>query len=133
MRNKPKVYLAGGLSSKWQLPIIDRFQEQFVFFNPGEHLLERKAEYTAWDIHYVKECDILFAYMERDNPSGYGLTLEVGIARALDKTIILVDERSEDHDFFAMKFRIVRQSSSIVFEKLEDGLNMLQSFSRGVY
>ncbi len=62
--NKPKVFLSGGFKSNWQKAVIDEFKENFTFFNPREHALEDANLYTTWDIHYVRECDIFFGYME---------------------------------------------------------------------
>jgi nucleoside 2-deoxyribosyltransferase len=131
MELKTRIYLAGGLSSNWQEKIIYECDKTFEFYNPREHLLSSSAEYTIWDLHFLKKSDILFAYMERDNPSGFGLTLEVGYARALDKTIILVDEKSSKDSFFQKNFEIVRSSSTIIYDNLIDGINFLKSFNRG--
>ncbi len=125
-----KVYLSGGLGNDWHGPIIDRFKEKFIFFNPRTHGLDHHSEYTPWDLHYVQQCDILFAYIEETNQSGYGLTLELGYARASNKTIILVDERSAVDPDFEKRFLIVRQSSSRVFDDLPSGLNFLEAFTR---
>ena len=130
--NKLKVYLAGGMVSGWQDDIISKLQGEFEFYNPSAHLLDSKEEYTAWDLHFVRNCDILFGFIEKSNPSGIGLSLEVGYAKALNKTIILVDEKSNSDEKFSNRFDIVRQSSSITYNKLEDGINMLQSFLRGI-
>jgi len=131
---KTKVYLAGGMNeSNWQKKVIETINsENFVFYNPREHSLTNSTEYTFWDLFYVKQSDILFAYMQSDNPSGIGLTLEVGYARALDKSIILVDERSKNDEAFANRFKIVRESSSIVFDNLEDGINFLKKIKNGI-
>jgi nucleoside 2-deoxyribosyltransferase len=125
-----KVYLSGGLGNDWHQPILDKFKDKFIFFNPRKHKLYEHSEYTPWDIHFVKLSDIIFAYLEKDNMSGYGLSLEIGFARALDKTIILVDERSREDKEFAERFKIVRSAASKVFENLDDGLKYLESFSR---
>jgi nucleoside 2-deoxyribosyltransferase len=131
---KTKVYLAGGMNeSNWQKKVIETINsDNFVFYNPREHSLTNSTEYTFWDLFYVKQSDILFAYMQSDNPSGIGLTLEVGYARALDKSIILVDERSKNDEAFANRFKIVRESSTIVFENLEDGINFLKKIKNGI-
>ena len=131
MNNKAKVYLAGGMKSGWQDNIIERFKNKFIFFNPRDHKLDNPIEYTLWDLHFVKESDILFAFMEKENPSGFGLTLELGFAKALNKTIILVDERSAVNESFANRFKIVRESSSVTFNNIEDGIKFLDRF--GIY
>ncbi len=129
-----KVYLAGGMNdSNWQQKVIDQIgKHNFVFYNPREHSLTNSAEYTFWDLFYVKQSDILFAYMQEDNPSGIGLTLEIGYARAMDKSIILVDERSAIDETFANRFKIVRESSTIVFDNLNDGIEFLKKIKNGI-
>lgn len=127
------VYLAGGLSSGWQQKVIAALERQFVFYNPGAHEINEGEEYTAWDLHYVRRCDIMFGYMEATNPSGIGLSLEVGYARAMAKTVILVDERSASDQAFAHRFHIVRETATITLNSLSDGIRVLQSFVRGVH
>jgi nucleoside 2-deoxyribosyltransferase len=125
---KQRVFLSGGFKSNWQDKVINRFERNFIFSNPRTHGLSKNLEYTAWDVHYIKQCDILFAYMEDSNPSGYGLTFEVGLAYALNKTIILVDEKSPNDEWFKKHFELVRVSSNIIFDDLEEGLDFLNSF-----
>ena len=109
--------------------MIIELRDNFYFLNPREHGLESAVAYTAWDIHQVRQCDILFGYMEETNPSGYGLALEIGLANAFGKTIILVDERSTKDKQFKRYFQIAHHSSSIVFDILQDGIDYLRSFS----
>jgi hypothetical protein len=123
-----KIYLAGGMKSGWQEKIIKRFEGQFDFYNPAKHGLINSSEYTTWDMHYVKQCDILFAFMESDNPSGFGLTLEIGLAKSLNKTIILIDEKSKGDVSFAKKFAIVREVANVVFEDISKAESFLSSF-----
>ena len=129
-----KVYLSGGMNqSNWQQAVIDQIGEKdYVFYNPREHNLSHSREYTIWDLFYVKNCDVVFAYMQHDNPSGYGLTLEIGYATALGKPIILVYERSSADEPFRRYFQIVRESSSIVFNNLQDGIKFLKNIRNGI-
>lgn len=129
-----KVYLSGGLNkSDWQGLLIENVgKEGYVYFNPREHNLEHSKEYTIWDLYYVRNSDIVFAYMQKENPSGYGLTLEIGLAAALGKPIILIDERSNYDEAFKNYFRIVRETSSIVFDRFEDGVNFLKNLRNGI-
>lgn len=129
MNYKAKVYLSGGFQSNWQEAVIDSLKDDFIFFNPIQHGLENSDLYTAWDIHFVKQCDILFAYMENSNPSGYGLSFELGIAFALNKTIILIDERSPNDPAFAKYFKIMHRPSTVVLNNLEQGISFLRKFS----
>ncbi len=129
---KQAVYLAGGFGSNWQERVIAELGGKFTFFNPQKHALSEAPEYTSWDLHFVQRCDILFAYMEATNPSGIGLTLEVGFAKALNKTIVLVDEKSLADPLFARRFKIVQESATITLNSLDDGMRMLLSFVRGI-
>lgn len=128
MSYKAKVFLSGGFRSNWQSDVITKLDNKFIFFNPREHGLEHSDFYTIWDIHFVKECDILFAYMEASNPSGYGLAFELGVAYSLNKTIILVDERSKGEPDFAKYFKILYKPSGVVVDNLKAGIEYLEAF-----
>lgn len=128
LQYKPRVYLSGGFKSGWQETVIDALKDKFLFFNPRNHHLGNPDMYTAWDVHFVKECDIIFAYMENSNPSGYGLSFELGIAYALNKTIILVDEKSVLNEDFAKYFRIMHRPSNVVLQNLAEGISFLETF-----
>jgi len=124
-----KVFLSGRINSTWQDKVIQSVPE-LVYFDPRTHNLNNPDQYASWDMHYVKEADILFGYMEKDNPSGYGLATEIGYARGLGKTIILVDERSRNDEQFSDFFAIVRASSTVVLETLNEGITLLKSFAK---
>ncbi len=129
MKYKAKIFLSGGFKSNWQAKVIKPLNNKFIFFNPREHGLEHSDFYTTWDIHFIKECDILFAYMEKTNPSGYGLAFELGAAYSLNKTIILVDEKSEGEPSFAKYFKILYKPSGVVLNNLSEGIEYLKKFS----
>jgi len=129
---KNKIYLAGGMESGWQDKIVAELGTDYTFFDPRSHLLDRVDMYTIWDIHYVKNCDILFGYMEATNPSGYGLSLEIGYAKAMGKTVILVDERSPKDKNFERHYKFIQAVADIHFNNLEDGINLLHSLRRGI-
>jgi hypothetical protein len=67
--------------------------------------------------------------MEESNPSGYGLAFELGLAHSMNKTIILIDEKSKVDTTFARYFRILYQPSGVVMDKLSDGIDYLRKFS----
>jgi nucleoside 2-deoxyribosyltransferase len=129
MEIKLKVFLSGGFKSNWQSTIINECKDDFVFFNPKGHNIKEPQLYTTWDVHFVKECDILFAYMEETNPSGYGLTFEIGIAYALNKTIILIDEKSKENEEFCRNFQMILNSANVVFNSLDEGIRFLKHFA----
>lgn len=128
---KTKVFLSGGFRTNWQDKIGAACGDSLLLFNPREHGLEIDSkQYTAWDLFHVKHCDIFFAYMEDTNPSGLGLCLELGYAKALGKTIVLVDEKSLQDESFAKYFKIARESADVVFDNLRDGIKFLSAFQK---
>ncbi len=92
-----RVYLAGGSHSGWQDIVLKNCSE-IEFFDPRTHKLSEPSQYTLWDMHHINLSDILFGYMDKENPSGYGLTFEIGYAKGLVKTVILVDEKSSSDE-----------------------------------
>lgn len=124
-----KIYLCGGLKTNWQKKFISKFLErQFTIYNPVYHGYKLPEQYIVWDLHYIKECDLVFAYMESSNPSGYGLAAEIAYAKALNKTVILIDERSEVDEEFARYFLFVKNMADISFSNYNDGINYLSKF-----
>lgn len=125
-----KVFLSGRIDSSWQDKVIKEIPS-LEYFDPRSHRLNTPTEYAAWDIHHVRIADILFGYMEKDNPSGYGLATEIGYAKGLGKTIILVDERSGVDSQFKGNFAIVRELADVVLNSLDDGISLLKRFAHG--
>ena len=127
-----KVYLAGGYRSAWQLKVKE--VEGFVWFDPkekerpeGKVIPMTLNEYGTWDLHFIKESDIVFVYAERTNPSCIGLAVEIGFAKGLGKTIILVLE--ENHETIKDRYmQFLKKAASITFDNLEAGVGFLQSF-----
>ena len=81
----------------------------------------QKEFYVPWDEIGLRVCDVLFACMEEDNPSGIGLSIEVGYVRGLGKPVIYVDGKNHRY------FDIVRQISTATVSSLGDGITFLQS------
>jgi hypothetical protein len=115
-----KVYLSGGMSTgdNWQDKVIKQCS-QFKFIDPRNHKLSNPKEYTEWDLLGVYNADIVFAYMDKDNPSGYGLTLEIGYGKGLNKIIIMVDEQNKSN------MEIVRCCADFLYDNLKDGIDKL--------
>jgi hypothetical protein len=112
-----KIYLAGGMKSGWQQTVINKYNNnEATFINPQNHGLNIPKLYTHWGLYGIKQCDILFGYMEEINPSGYGLAAEIGYAKAMGKLVILVDERSGVDDAFKYKTPFLRSPRSILRE-----------------
>jgi len=127
-RTPPKVFLSGRVESFWQDNVITEVPD-LEYFDPRSHKLASPIQYTTWDMHHVLSADILFGYMEKDNPSGYGLATEVGYAKGSGKTVILVDEKSPTNSKFLQHFAIVRATADIVFDTLEEGIEFLRKFA----
>lgn len=125
---KPRVFLSGGLESNWRDKVIAEIPG-IEFYDPRSHKLQSPRQYAIWDIHHITRANILFGYMEKDNPSGYGLATEIGYARGLGKTVILVDERSQIDKQFGTYFAIVRETSDMVLESLDEGIALLKKFA----
>lgn len=120
-----KIYLAGGMKSGWQTKVISWMNEQQIsshqtsIYNPVDHGLTYPKLYTACDLHHIRGCNIVFAYLEESNPYGAAMASEIGYAKALGKTVVFVNE--SDRKGFAF----VEEMSDFVVRKLEDGLSIL--------
>ena len=124
-----KVYLAGGMKSGWREQ-VKREVPGITYLDPCEHGYDDPALYSVWDARAIDACDLLFGYLEAENPSGYGLSAEIGRACALGKLIILVDEKTAQGVPGARYFALVRQWSHIVVDTLDEGLEHLARFVR---
>ncbi|MFH1047114.1 MAG: hypothetical protein V1738_02325 [Patescibacteria group bacterium] len=117
------IYLCGGMRSGWQDKVMDATasMECDVFhLDPRRNDTKEFDEYTALDLYHVRQCDVVFAYLEADNPSGAGLCCEVSYAKGLGKTVILVNEKDDRY----LKF--VESLADAVFTNLADGIAFLQ-------
>ena len=131
---KQKVYLAGGFGSNWAEQVKE-CSDNFNWINPkekefknGERVVMSVDEYGKWDLHFIKQSDIVFVYVERTNPSCIGLCCEAGFAKGLGKTVITVLEPNREiiKDSY---ISFITQVSDIVFEDLDSGIEYLKSFS----
>lgn len=132
---RQKVYLAGGFRSDWAKQVMYS-SNNFIWINPkdkefnnGERIVMNVDEYGKWDLHFIKQCDILFVYVERTNTSCIGLCCEAGFAKGLGKTVITVLE--PNHETIKDAYlSFITQVSDIVFETLTEGVDYLKSFGR---
>ncbi|MDQ3181746.1 MAG: nucleoside 2-deoxyribosyltransferase domain-containing protein [Acidobacteriota bacterium] len=124
-----KVYLAGGMKSEWREK-IKRECKEFTFFCPKDKEVSYAMiieEYGTWDLHYIKQADIIFCYMEKTNPSGIGLACEMGFAYGIGKTVILVLETENEH-IEERYLDFLRKVSHVTFSNFLDGIKYLKSF-----
>jgi len=125
---KPKIYLAGGIKSNWQQKIVNSIDAEF--FNPRTKEVDRTltlTEFGTWDLHFIKQCDIVFAYMEKNNPSGIGMAVEMGYAKGLGKTVILCLE--PDNEFIKAGYlQFMKKVSDVVYENIDEAIAHLQLY-----
>jgi nucleoside 2-deoxyribosyltransferase len=119
-----KIYLAGGMKSDWQDKVKEAVPDN-IFFDPREHGLDDPKEYTKWDLDHVSKSDVVFAVFTLDNPSGFGMCIEIGFAKGLGIPIILVDEKQ------LKSWAIVRETANITFYDLCEGISYLSIFIEG--
>lgn len=116
-----KIYLAGGMKSEWQDRVIAAHPD-IDFMDPRTHGLADEEDYTRWDLNAIRSSGLVFAYMDADNPSGFGLNLEVGYAYALG---IPVWYACEDRTDRQRRFGMVRACSARIFDSLDSAIEAL--------
>ena len=127
LKKNISIYLAGGFKSSWQDSISNQFPD-IRFLDPRSHKLTDPIEYTNWDLQAIRESHIIFAYLEKDNPGGYALALEVGYAKALGKHIIFIDEKTIPNSESSRYYDMIRASASVLCSTLEDGKSYLENY-----
>jgi len=132
---KIKIFLSGSLFLEdWQSKAISELgNDNFLFLNPRRHGLSDSFEYTQCDLFYLDLCDIFLGYMQKENPSGFGLSFELGYAVAKGKLTILVDEKSLSDSEFKKKFEIVREACILLFENIDGAIDYIKNIDKGVF
>lgn len=126
-----RVYLAGGMHRNWRDAItkpLSGIASYYQFIDPMTTNLKTPEQYTYWDLRSIEQCDILLGHMDVENPSGWGLNLEIGYAKALDKVIILVipdDFMQEDKR--ARYFGMAVSCADVVTKTFADAVNFLKA------
>lgn len=82
-----KIYLAGGLKDGWQ----EQIPSGWDVLDPRTWQDPDPAIYTARDLQAIRQSDAVLAYMDSANPSGLGMSLEVGYAHGLGKRVLFID------------------------------------------
>lgn len=95
-----RVYLSGGTVTGWQNYIISRV-EGVDFYNPaqfklGSLIMPELRLFGPMDKTKIRECDVLFGYLEASNPTPINVALELGYAKGLGKITVLCNEWTED-------------------------------------
>jgi nucleoside 2-deoxyribosyltransferase len=115
-----KIYLAGGMKTGWQDRVMRVVGHEYL--DPRSHGLKDERDYTAWDLAAISDSDLVLAYMDTSNPSGFGLSLEVGYAAALLTPIWYVCEDTSDRQRY---FGMVRACAIRRFDSLDAAIDAL--------
>jgi len=119
------IYLAGGMQTDWRDQVRERVDARF--YDPTDHWLDSLEEYGQWDLHHVASADVLFCYIERDNPSCLGAAVEAGYAAGQGTLVVLVRERRHEH-FPDEKVAFLEAVADVSFADLDDGIEYLLHF-----
>jgi len=128
------LFLSGGLKTGWQDEakfIIDAAGVTVRYLDPRKWQNETTTprEYTKRDIDAIKDCQIVLAYMDSQNPSGMGLSVELGYASALGRKIVLCGPIK--HDWRYPYFGMHRALADEVSETLIGGCRAVIAFAQG--
>jgi hypothetical protein len=115
------IYLAGGMKNPWRDKVKARFPNA-VFLDPTKHGLLDERQYTIWDLSAIARSEIVFGYMDADNPSGFELLFEMGYAFAHNKLMIFVNEKREMDPYCGM----VRTVADGAYGNLDQGIDALE-------
>lgn len=121
-----KVYLAGGMKDGWQDYFLDACPN-VQFFDPRKTGLTDPADYTKWDLEHVSKADVVLACMDSTNPSGYGLSVEIGYAKALGKRVIFIDNVTDWRSRYFDMHRQVADFCTGSFERAAEWILELAS------
>jgi len=116
-----KIYLAGGMKSGWQDKVMKAYPEH-DYYDPRSHGLPLPEQYVTWDLNHIEKADMVFACYDKGNPTGFGMTFEIGYALGLGMNVIFVDEQ------YLESWALVRQAC-FVTRTMEEGLKRLGIFS----
>jgi nucleoside 2-deoxyribosyltransferase len=117
-----RIYLAGGMKTNWQQRLHHALLNH-TLIDPRLHGLSDERAYTEWDLRAIRSASLVLAYMDTGNPSGYGLSLEVGYAYAVGKEIWYVCEDASPRQ---QHFGIVRAVADRTFCSLDAAIQALR-------
>jgi nucleoside 2-deoxyribosyltransferase len=120
---KTQIFLSGGTRGTWQ----DRVKELLIgeeFFDPRTLRAESMRVIADIERDWLNRCDMLFFYLEADNPSGLGSAFEVGYCVANGIPVIFVDEKQTQHTEW------IGMHCDQVFYDLNSGIRALEEFCK---
>ena len=121
------IYLAGGMKDGWQ-DIIMPMLPSHEFLDPRSWSDPNPEIYTERDLSAVRKCDCILVHMNSSNPSGFGLSIELGYAFALHKRIFFVDEII--NDWRSRYFGMHRQMATYVCKSLDEAAIIINNYEK---
>ena len=119
------IYLAGGMKDGWQDEIAPLLSDH-TLLDPRSWSTPDPVIYTAKDLEAIRECDCILVNMRSSNPSGFGLSIELGYGYAYKKLIIFCDEIKSD--WRTGYFNMHRQMATVVCTSLQEVPAILQNY-----
>ena len=120
-----KVYLAGGLRDPWRKTVkMSANYPDVKYLNPNNHELNIPSQYTNMDLHMINNSDLVFGYLEKDNPGGYNTIFELGYAIGKRIPIIFVNEKPNWDKYVGM----IKESSLFYTDIFEEGVMFLRRY-----
>lgn len=116
-----KIYLAGGWGKFRDIVIQDTNAE---WLNPEN--MTNSDNWFEQETDAILNCDGMIAWFEKGNPSGFGMTYEMGMAFALNKPYLLI---CEDEDMLKYKFSMQSKGSEKTFSNWEDALEYINKIN----
>lgn len=91
------IYLAGGMKDGWQDTLIPALEaDGHIIKDPRSWGGDDPAIYTPRDLYEIRNCDIVLAHMSSSNPSGFGMSVELGFAYGIYVPVIFLDDIQTD-------------------------------------
>lgn len=116
------VYLAGGMHSDWRERVKTESDRFFTWHDPSVTGEPDVKTYALWDAMAIRNSDIVFAYLEKDNPSGMGTMVEIGYAKGLGKTVLFINEKHDDR-----YTHLAEEMADWTSESLDEGIITLSN------
>lgn len=124
-----KVYIAGGMRS-WVGCLLAKYlrADGHEVLDPNDWAESNPTamQYTQADLAAIRKSDVVVAFMSSDNPSGYGMSLEVGFAHGIGKPVLFLDKISGD--WRSKYFDMVRSVAHDFVETTSDVRDVLRKF-----
>ena len=91
-----RVFLSGGTRGDWQDRVIAACPNA-EYWDPRTLREEDMTDIATTERRWLDESELVFVFIEEDNPSGLGSAFEMGYAIAKSKPVLFVDEKRTRH------------------------------------